>query len=154
MTSMVGRVLVAAIGFGTLVTLTVAPAAGGGRQSAPPSRSRIALSRTLPPLDGREVRVKLVDVTYAPGGANTAHTHPCPVIGYVLAGALRMRVNDGPETIYRAGDTFYEAPGDVHATSANASATEPARFLAYFTCDRDVAELSSPAPVPQREKRR
>jgi quercetin dioxygenase-like cupin family protein len=77
------------------------------------------------------------------------------VIGYVLEGALRMRVNDGPETVYRAGDTFYEAPGDVHATSANASATEPAKFLAYFTCDRDVAQLSSPAtPTQQRQKGR
>jgi quercetin dioxygenase-like cupin family protein len=146
--------LAVARSFSIVIILTAATAAAG-EQSAAPSESRIALSRTLPPMDGREVRVKIVEVTYAPGGANTAHTHPCPVIGYVLEGALRMRVNDGPETVYRAGDTFYEAPGDVHATSANASATEPARFLAYFTCDRDVAQLSSPAtPTQQRQKGR
>ena len=100
-------------------------------------------------MDGRDIHVKVVDVRYPPGGANTSHTHPCPVIGYVLEGALRMRVNDGPETIYKAGDTFYEAAGDVHRTSANASATEPARFVAYFTCDRDVTQLSLPAPAAQ-----
>lgn len=115
-------------------------------QAASPSRSRVALSRTLPPMDGREIRVRVVEVTYAPGGANASHTHPCPVIGYVLQGALRMRVNDGPETIFHAGDTFYEGAGDIHQTSANASATEPARFLASFLCDRDVAQLSSPTP--------
>lgn len=122
-------------------------AAAAPRQATPPSRSRIALSRALPPMDGREIRVTVVDVSYPPGGANASHTHPCPVVGYVLEGALRMRVGDGPEVVYRAGDTFYETAGDVHRTSANASATEPARFLAYFTCDRDVAQLSVPTPA-------
>jgi quercetin dioxygenase-like cupin family protein len=121
-------------------------AVAAARQAPPTSQSRIALSRTLPPMDGREVRVKVVDVSYPPGGANSAHTHPCPVVGYVLEGALRMRVNAEPEVVYRAGDTFYEGPGDVHRTSANASATEPARFLAYFMCDKDVAQLSTPTP--------
>jgi quercetin dioxygenase-like cupin family protein len=136
MLTLPGRTILAA-----LLALAAAVA-----QPASPSQSRIALSRTLPPMDGREIHVKVVDVTYAPGGANAAHTHPCPVVGYVLQGAVRMRVNDGPETIYRTGDTFYESPGDVHRTSANASATEPARFLAYFMCERDVAQLSVPAP--------
>jgi quercetin dioxygenase-like cupin family protein len=119
-----------------------------------PSQSRTVLSRSLPPMDGREIRVKIVDVTYPPGGANASHTHPCPVVGYVLQGALRMRVNDEPEAIYRSGDTFYEGAGDIHRTSANASATEPARFLAYFTCDRDVERLSVPTPAPKDKEAR
>jgi quercetin dioxygenase-like cupin family protein len=131
-----------------------APASAASPQTTSPSQSRVALSRTLPAMDGREIRVKLVDVTYAPGGANASHSHPCPVVGYVLQGALRMRVNDAPEVIYRSGDTFYEGPGDIHRTSANASATEPARFLAYFMCDREVAQLSVPTPSPKDERRR
>jgi quercetin dioxygenase-like cupin family protein len=126
--------------------LFLVSASATARQSVPASRSRIALSRTLPPMDGREIRVKVVDVTYPPSGASGSHSHPCPVVGYVLEGALRMRVNNEPEAVYRAGDTFYEGAGDVHRTSANASATEPARFLAYFMCDRDVAQLSVPTP--------
>lgn len=118
-------------------------------QTPPTSQSRVAWSGTLPPMDGHDVHVKLVDVTYPPGGANPSHTHPCPVVGYVLQGALRMRINDAAEVIYRAGDTFYEAPGDVHRVSANASQTEPARFLAYFTCDRDVTPLSVPTTPPK-----
>jgi quercetin dioxygenase-like cupin family protein len=138
-----------------VITIRLAPAAAGVGQPASPSQSRIALSRTLPPMDGREIRVKVVEVAYAPGGANASHTHPCPVIGYVLQGALRMRVNDGPETIFRAGESFYEGAGDIHQTSANASTTEPARFLASFVCDRDVAQLSSPTATPKgREKGR
>jgi hypothetical protein len=36
-------------------------------------------------------------------------------------------------------------PNGVHAVSANASATKPARFLAYFTCDHETP-LTVPAP--------
>jgi quercetin dioxygenase-like cupin family protein len=121
----------------------------GAQQPPTSSHSRIVLSHVLSPMDGRELRIKVVDVTYAPGGANASHTHPCPVVGYVLEGALRMRVNDEPEVIYRSGETFYEGAGDLHRTSANASTTDPARFLAYFVCDRDVERLSVPMPAPE-----
>src|SRR4051812_21805804 len=109
----------AAIAGATVVALRLAPASAAAPQTATPSESRTAFSRTLPPMDGREIHVKVVEVAYAPGGANASHTHPCPVVGYVLQGALRMRVNAGAEVIYRAGDTFYEAADDVHQTSAN-----------------------------------
>lgn len=99
------------------------------------SQSRVAISQKLPQLDGQQLEATVVDVTYPPGGANATHRHPCPVIGYVLEGALRMQVQGKPETIYKAGDTFYEAPTDVHLVSANASQDQPARFLAYFVCD-------------------
>lgn len=138
----------------TVAGLRFTAASAAAPQTPSPSQSRIALARTLPAMDGKEIRVKLVDVTYAPGGANASHSHPCPVVGYVLQGALRMRVNDAPEMIYRTGDTFYEGPGDVHRTSANASATEPARFLAYFMCDREIAQLSVPTAPPKDEARR
>ena len=49
--------------------------------------------------------------------------HPCPVIGYVLHGAVRMQVKGGPEALYQAGDSFYEAPNGIHLVSKNASAT-------------------------------
>ena len=100
--------------------------------------------QTLPKLDGDRLQVRLVEVTYEPGGANESHRHPCPVVGYVLEGALRMQIDGRPETIYKAGDVFYESPVDIHVVSSNASTRERARFLAYFTCDRDVAQLSVP----------
>lgn len=121
------------------------------RQTAPASASRVAFSRKLPPLDGSALNLRIVEVTYPPGGANPSHTHPCPVAGYVLEGALRMRVNDGPEVVYNVGSTFYEAAGDVHAVSANASTTEPARFLASFICDREVSSLSTPTTPPKAD---
>jgi len=67
------------------------------------------------------------------------------VIGYVIEGAVRMQVKGEPEATYKAGQSFYEAPNGVHAISANASKTERARFLAYFTCDRE-SPLTVAAP--------
>ena len=105
-------------------------------QAEPPSsQSKVVLSQPLPPMDGAHLETTLVHVTYPPGGANATHRHPCPVVGYVLEGALRMQVMGKAEVVYKAGDTFYESPTDVHVVSANASQDKPARFLAYFVCD-------------------
>ena len=113
-----------------------------------PSRSKTAFTGKLPVLDGQHLTATLVEVTYPPGGANAAHRHPCPVIGYVLSGAVRMQLKGKEEQIFKAGDTFSETPADVHAVSANASQDEPARFLAYFVCDR-----ATPLTVPATEDR-
>ena len=55
-----------------------------------------------------------------------------------------MQVKGEPEAIYKAGESFYEAPNGIHQVSANASNQEPAKFLAYFLCDHDTP-LSVPA---------
>jgi quercetin dioxygenase-like cupin family protein len=92
------------------------------------------------------MQVTTVEVTYPPGGSSAPHSHPCPVIGYVLKGAVRMQVKGGTEGIYRAGDSFYEEANGIHVVSKNASATEPATFLAYFICDH-VGPLSVKVPT-------
>jgi len=115
------------------------------------SRAKTAFTGKLPILDGQHLTVTLVEVTYPPGGANAAHRHPCPVIGYVLAGAVRMQLKGREEQVFRAGDTFFESPTDVHAVSANASQEEPARFLAYFVCDRETP-LTLPATEDTKNK--
>jgi quercetin dioxygenase-like cupin family protein len=102
------------------------------------TQSRITFSHTLPKLNGDHLEVKVVEVTYGPGESSKSHSHPCPVIGYVIEGAVRMQVKGEPEAIYKAGESFYEAPNGVHAVSANASDQVPARFLAYFVCDHDT----------------
>jgi quercetin dioxygenase-like cupin family protein len=75
-----------------------------------------------------------------------AHTHPRSAFIYatVLEGAIASKVNDGPETVYRAGENWTELPGDHHAVSKNASATERARLLAVFVLDSGETELVTP----------
>jgi len=114
--------------------------------SPPDARVRPVFSQALPQLDGSRLQVTTVEVTYPPSGSSTPHSHPCPVIGYVLKGAVRMQVKGGALSIYTAGDSFYEAPNGIHLVSENASAKEPAPFLAYFICDH-AAPLSAKVPA-------
>jgi quercetin dioxygenase-like cupin family protein len=102
-------------------------------------RAQVVLAQTFPKMDSEHLKATLVEVNYGPGESSEPHSHPCPVIGYVLAGALRTQVRGEKEAVYAAGESFYEPANGVHAVSANASQTEPAKFLAYFVCDHDAA---------------
>jgi quercetin dioxygenase-like cupin family protein len=108
-------------------------------------RARIVMAQALPKMDGEQLKATLVEVNYGPGESSEPHSHPCPVIGYVVAGSLRTQVRGEQEAVYTAGESFYEAANGVHVVSANASQTEPAKLIAYFVCDHD-APLSVAAP--------
>jgi quercetin dioxygenase-like cupin family protein len=107
--------------------------------------AQAAFSHALPSLNGSELEATIVEVSYAPGGSSPPHTHPCPVIGYVIDGALKTQTQGEPAATYSAGQSFYEPPNSVHVVSANASSERPVRFLAYFVCDHR-APLVAPPP--------
>ena len=109
------------------------------------SEDRIAISQLLPAMAGDSLNVTLVEVSYGPGSSSPPHTHPCPVIGYVISGTLRTQVEGEPEATYRAGQTFYEHPNTVHLVSGNPSGQDSVTFLAYFVCDRRAPLSSSVA---------
>ena len=126
----------------------VIPQTSPASSSGPPldARTRIVFTHGLPALDPAHLQVTTVEVTYPPGGSSAPHSHPCPVIGYVLKGAVRMQVKGGALSIYKVGDSFYEPPNGVHLVSENVSAKEPATFLAYFICDH-AAPLATKVPA-------
>lgn len=130
----------------------LAPAARA-QQPDPARATKVVglLQQALPPMRGDSLRVTMLDVTYPPGGASSPHVHPCPVFGYIAAGAVRMQFKGLPERVYRAGESFYEAANGGHLVGANASATEPARLVATFVCDRE-APLSSPLSPPPAQR--
>ena len=108
-------------------------------------------SYTLTPLDGSRLTATVVEVRIEPGQQSRAHSHPCPVVGYVIEGAYRMQVRGEAEHVYTAGQTFYEPANGVHAVSASAN-DKPVRFLAYFTCDHQTP-LTVPPPDSGRSPR-
>jgi quercetin dioxygenase-like cupin family protein len=112
----------------------------------PGAQARGVFSHALPPMNGKNLTVKISEVTFAPGASSAPHRHPCPVVVYVLSGAMRMQVKGQPEGIYKAGETFFETPNDIHLLSANASKTKPAKFLAYFVCEGNPSKMVIPAP--------
>jgi quercetin dioxygenase-like cupin family protein len=112
-------------------------------RSAPPA-TRVAFSHALPQLDTGRLRISVVEVAYRPGGSSLPHSHPCPVIGYVVQGSIRTQVKGEPEATYQAGEAFYEAPNGTHLVSANASANEPAKLVAFFVCDHEAPLSGTP----------
>jgi quercetin dioxygenase-like cupin family protein len=100
----------------------------------------------LPNVPGKSIKGVLVE--YGPGGYSSGHTHAKSAFIYatVLEGAIRSQVNDGPATVYKAGQSFSEMPGDRHKISANASDTEPAKLLAVFVVDTSESVLTTPFP--------
>jgi quercetin dioxygenase-like cupin family protein len=109
----------------------------------PADKSKVTLvfDHALPNVPGKSMKGVLVE--YEPGGSSPAHTHPESAFIYatVLEGEIRSKVNDGPEKVYRAGESFAELPGDRHAVSANNSKTQPARLLAVFVVDTNEKNL-------------
>ena len=124
---------------------TIAAQAPPQAVKARPVRAAVA----LPKMDGANLKVHTLEVTYPPGSTSAAHRHPCPVIGYVMSGTIRMQVSDQPVAEYKAGDTFVEMPTDVHRLGANPSADTPAVFLVTFVCDKDTP-LSIPEAAPAK----
>ena len=71
---------------------------------------RAPFSHALPHLDGDRLKATVVEVTYAPGESDPPHSHPCPVMVYVIEGSYRSQVKGQPEAIYHPGESFYEPP--------------------------------------------
>jgi quercetin dioxygenase-like cupin family protein len=94
-------------------------------------------------LDGWQMTAS--EVSYPPGESSGRHRHPGFVVGYVLEGQYRFAVNDQAPTVLSAGQMFFEsfdAPGEVHAVSGNASTTQPAKILAIvFTKKGDPVTI-------------
>ncbi|APO72602.1 cupin 2 domain-containing protein (plasmid) [Rhizobium gallicum] len=113
----------------------------GGGEGA---KVTLVYDHELPNVPGKSMKGVLVE--YAPGGFSEGHTHPASAFIYatVLEGAISSQVNDGPVTVYKAGDSFSELPGDRHGVSENASKTRPARLLAVFVVDSAEQELTFP----------
>lgn len=133
------------IAAGVVGSICMAAALNAGQEKR--AQAKTVFAGKLPALDGQHLTATVLEVTQPPGGSSTAHRHPCPVIGYVLEGAVRMQVKGQEEKVYRPGDTFSETPGDTHVVSANVSQDQPARFLAFFVCDRETP-LTVPVSGP------
>lgn len=99
------------------------------------------LQQDLPEMAGKEVI--MLTVTTPPGGASAAHRHDAEVYVYMLEGSMIMQVDGAAPVTLRPGDTFHEAPNDIHRQSANASKTRPAKFLVFM-----IKEKGKPVTLP------
>ena len=116
-----------------------ADAHGAGHESVSP-----AFTRAVPNLPGKTLTSFIV--TYPAGVSSSPHTHArsAYIYAFVISGAIRSKVDDGPAKIYRAGESWSEAPGAHHVVSENASAIAPASLLAVFIADTGETNLTTP----------
>lgn len=78
----------------------------------------------------------MLTVEYAPGASSTKHRHNAHVFVYVLSGSVVMQVEGGKSVTLKPGQTYYEAPDDIHSVSKNASKSKPAKFVVTVIKDK------------------
>jgi quercetin dioxygenase-like cupin family protein len=120
-------------------TISMPAAAHGTGETVTPNFEHVISN-----VPGKSLTAVVVD--YAPGGASPSHGHAKSafIYAYVVSGAIKSQVNDGPKRIYHAGESFVEEPGSLHRVSRNASKTRPAKQLAVFVADSDDKALTAP----------
>lgn len=113
------------------------------QQPSAATKSAQLMKQAIAEFPGREVTMTTHEIP--PGGGSAPHRHPTTYnFGYVLEGTYRIKLDDGPERVLTKGDTFYEAPNQLHAVSGNASNTEPAKILVV-----GIGQIGKPRTVPE-----
>jgi len=95
---------------------------------------------------GGDLVLSVGEITIAPDASGSRHRHPGPTFVYVLEGAVEIELEGAPAKVYRAGETFYEDPHQLHISTKNGSKTEPARILVYH-----LSHKGEPLTLPERE---
>ena len=117
-----------------LVALPMLGGATSARSPLPDASVKQLMAKNL--IDGPNKEIVMLAVTYPAAGESLPHRHDAQVLVYVLEGEVRMQVRGGPAVTLRPGQSFYEAPNDVHVISANTSRTAPAKILVVMIKDK------------------
>jgi quercetin dioxygenase-like cupin family protein len=94
------------------------------------------MQKDLPNYPGKEGL--MISVEYGPGGSDPIHRHDANAFVYVLEGSIVMQVKGEKEVTLSPGETYYEAPSDIHLVSRNASTTKPAKFIVVLLKNKDA----------------
>ncbi|MGA2366280.1 MAG: cupin domain-containing protein [Steroidobacteraceae bacterium] len=125
-------------GMASVAILLCASSAQAQSPAAPTSHAagNALVTRDAVGMPGMEMTMNTVE--YAPGASSPPHRHDAQVFVYVLEGHVVMQVKGGPKLTLGPGQTFYESPTDIHSVSANASSTEPAKFLVVMLKNKNA----------------
>jgi quercetin dioxygenase-like cupin family protein len=113
----------------------IALALFGGAQAQAQSTPLLSVGKDLMVKDlsdlaGKEAVVRANE--YPPGTSNPPHRHDAHVFLYLLEGQLIVQRKGGKPVTLKAGDTYYEAPEDIHVMSKNPSATKTTKALIFM----------------------
>lgn len=108
-------------------------------QEARQAKVTSLMSKDLTDLPGKEGI--MIIVNYPPGSSDRIHRHNAHAFIYVLKGSIVMQVKGGKQVTLTPGQTFYEAPNDIHVVGRNASKTKPAKFVVVLFKDKGAPLL-------------
>ena len=131
--------------FATFIVMSGQPgvfAPSAAQAQATGQRSTSVMIQMMSDL-AREMRISVTERD--PGNGSAPHRHPGHhTFGYVLEGTYEVQIDDGPMRQLKAGESFYEPPGSLHAVSRNPSPDKLVRYLVI-----QVGDPSKPRTVPQ-----
>lgn len=134
-------IFVAGMGASSIFTQFVNAQQGVPREVRPlPLKHAVIHRMDLAGLEGKQGA--LVAVEYAPGASDQKHYHSGHLFTYIVEGSVVWEVEGQAPVTLNAGDAFYDRPKQVH-NHRNASATAPAKFVAFF-----VEDKGQPRSVP------
>ena len=105
-----------------------------------PVKATVLQKVDLTGIEGKEGIVGLAEI--APGTIVGKHYHPGHEFVYILEGSQILEIEGKPPVTYKAGDTWYLSPKQVHSTK-NVSETAPVKVLAFA-----IADKGQPLTVP------
>jgi quercetin dioxygenase-like cupin family protein len=141
----ISRTLAYTLLFAVAVALPVSAQQVDRKGAASKVMREQVISSHLAPLNGK-YKLIATETTYEPGGYTALHDHVGPGIRYVLSGEISF-VQEGKETIYKAGEYFYEA-GNISNAVSNKSSS-PVRILIFEILP---AEWKGGSAVPPMKK--
>jgi len=89
-----------------------------------------------------EVTALLVEM--APGEETGWHSHPVPLLGYILTGELTVIQSTGEKRIVRAGEVSHESVGIVH--NGINEGTAPVKIIVFVVGLKDQPYTIPAAP--------
>jgi quercetin dioxygenase-like cupin family protein len=114
--------------FATVVTVAIPTHVLAAGPEAQRETITTAFAHAIPNVPGKTLTALVV--TYPPGGKTPPRRHgQAFVVGYVLEGAIRSKIDNGKDQVFHAGESWTENPGIHHTVSENASDTKPAKLL-------------------------
>ncbi|KFY69363.1 hypothetical protein V496_00298 [Pseudogymnoascus sp. VKM F-4515 (FW-2607)] len=94
-------------------------------------------NNVIPNAPGKSIISYLV--SQPPNGSTPPHTHAGAFVSaYIISGYMLNGMNEEPMQLLGPGESFRENPGCHHRLSENASATEPASFIATLVVDTET----------------
>jgi quercetin dioxygenase-like cupin family protein len=117
-----------------LVVGCAASAAQPASASPPSETLAPLLEQVLPNVPGKTFTS--ATVTFPPAARAVPHRHgDAFVYAYVLEGTVRSQLEGQPDRVFHQGESWSEARGAHHLSTANTSSTEPAKLLVVFVAD-------------------